>query len=66
MKNKIKLFRAQRKITQEALAEVLDVTRQTIIAIEREKYSPSLPLAFKIARFFEVSIESVFEPDENE
>ena len=66
MKNKIKLLRAERKITQEELAQILDVTRQTVIAIEREKYSPSLPLAFKIARFFEVSIESVFEPDENE
>jgi len=47
-------------LTQEALAQELKVTRQTILAIEKGKYDPSLELAFKIARFFGVSVEEVF------
>ncbi|HNQ29310.1 MAG: helix-turn-helix protein [Methanoregulaceae archaeon PtaB.Bin009] len=60
MKNKIKVFRAMHDLTQEALAQKLNVTRQTILAIEKGKYDPSLELAFKIARFFGVSVEEVF------
>jgi putative transcriptional regulator len=61
MKNKIKVYRAIHNLTQEALAAELGVTRQTILAIEKGKYDPSLDLAFKIARFFNVSIEDIFQ-----
>ncbi|SDK45730.1 helix-turn-helix transcriptional regulator [Methanoculleus thermophilus] len=60
MKNKIKVYRAMHDLTQEKLANELGVTRQTILAIEKGKYDPSLELAFKIARFFGVSIEEIF------
>lgn len=60
MKNKLKVYRAMQDITQEELAKELGVTRQTIIAIEKNKYDPSLVLAFKIAKFFKVNIEDVF------
>ncbi len=60
MKNKIKVFRAMHDLTQEDLAKVVGVTRQTILAIEKGKYVPSLDLAFKIARHFKVNIEEVF------
>ena len=60
MKNKLKIYRAMKDITQEELAKELGVTRQTIIAIEKDKYDPSLVLAFKIAEFFKVNIEDVF------
>ena len=63
MKNKIRELRQERRITQEELAEALGVTRQTIIAIERGKYDPSLRLAFRIARFFNKKIEEIFEPE---
>lgn len=51
-------------ITQEALAKELGITRQTLIAIEKNRYSPSLELAFKIARHFGVGVEDVFEYEE--
>lgn len=60
MKNKLKVFRAMHDITQEELANELGVTRQTIIAIEKGKYDPSLILAFKIAIFFDTQIEDIF------
>lgn len=60
MKNKIKVFRAMHDMTQEDLAQKIGVTRQTILAIEKGKYVPSLDLAFKIARHFDVSIEEAF------
>ncbi|MDD1708239.1 MAG: helix-turn-helix transcriptional regulator [Methanoregulaceae archaeon] len=60
MKNRIKVFRAMHDLTQEALANDLGVTRQTILAIEKGKYDPSLVLAFKIARYFGVSIDEIF------
>lgn len=66
MKNKIKVFRAMHDLTQETLAQELGVTRQTILAIEKGKYDPSLLLAFKIARFFGVTIEDVFLYEESE
>ncbi len=61
MKNKLKVFRAMHDLTQESLAEKLQVTRQTILAIEKGKYDPSLELAFKIAEIFNVKIEDVFQ-----
>jgi putative transcriptional regulator len=61
MKNKLKVFRAMHDLTQENLAEKLQVTRQTILAIEKGKYDPSLELAFKIAEIFNVKIEDVFQ-----
>ncbi|WP_298665783.1 helix-turn-helix transcriptional regulator [uncultured Methanofollis sp.] len=63
MNNRLKVFRAMHDLTQEQLALELGVTRQTIIAIEKNKYDPSLDLAFKIARYFGVTIEDVFNPD---
>ncbi len=60
MKNRIKVFRAMHDLTQEALAQDLGVTRQTILAIEKGKYDPSLDLAFKIARYFGVRLDEVF------
>jgi len=60
MKNKIKIFRAMHDLTQEQLAQAIGVNRQTILAIEKEKYIPSLDLAFKIARYFDVNIEEIF------
>jgi putative transcriptional regulator len=64
MKNKIKVFRAMHDMTQEDLAQIAGVTRQTILAIEKGKYVPSLDLAFKIALYFGVTIEEVFQYDE--
>ncbi|WP_459202368.1 helix-turn-helix transcriptional regulator [Methanococcus sp. CF] len=66
MKNKIKIFRAMHNLTQENLAKKLNVTRQTIIAIEREKYDPSLELAFKIAELFNTKIEEIFIYESND
>ncbi|HOB05798.1 MAG TPA: helix-turn-helix transcriptional regulator [Propionibacteriaceae bacterium] len=63
MKNRLKELRARHDLTQAQLAERLDVSRQTVIALEGGKYDPSLPLAFAIARTFECSIEDVFTPD---
>ncbi len=60
MENKLKVFRAMNDITQEDLAKALGVTRQTIIAIEKNKYDPSLKLAFNIAKYFKVQIEDIF------
>ncbi|GIU25645.1 helix-turn-helix transcriptional regulator [Shewanella sp. MBTL60-007] len=65
MKNRLKVLRAERDWTQADLAEKLEVSRQTINAIEKGKYDPSLPLAFKVARLFEMPIEAIFE-DETE
>ncbi|NMB77948.1 MAG: helix-turn-helix transcriptional regulator [Methanomicrobiales archaeon] len=66
MKNKIKVFRAMHDLTQEDLAAAIGVTRQTILAIEKGKYVPSLDLAFKISRYFQVNIEEVFQYEEHE
>jgi putative transcriptional regulator len=60
MKNKLKVYRAMHDLTQEQLAERVDVTRQTINAIEQGKYSPSLELAFRLAGLFGVTIEDLF------
>ena len=61
MKNKIKILRAEHELTQADLAEKVDVSRQTINAIEKEKFDPSRPTAFRIARLFDLPIEKVFE-----
>ena len=63
MKNRLKVLRADRDWTQADLADRLHVTRQTINAIEKGKYDPSLPLAFKIAALFVLPIEEIFFPD---
>jgi len=63
MKNRLRVLRAERDWSQAELAERLGVSRQTINAIEREKYDPSLPLAFQMARLFGMSIEQIFDPD---
>ena len=66
MKNKLKDLRRKRGWVQADLAERLGVSRQTVNAIERGKYDPSLPLAFKISRVFRQPIESLFYPDKRE
>ena len=60
MKNNLRIYRAIENITQQELAEELGVSRQTIVAIENDKYNPSLELAFKIAHKFDVKIEDIF------
>ena len=60
MKNRLKVLRAERDWTQANLAHELEVSRQTINAIEKGKFDPSLPLAFKISRLFKMRIEEVF------
>lgn len=64
MKNRLKVLRAERDWTQADLAEALEVSRQTVNAIEKGKFDPSLPLAFRIARLFDLSIEEVFDDAE--
>jgi putative transcriptional regulator len=63
MKNRLKVLRAERDWTQAQLASELEVSRQTVNAIEKGKFDPSLPLAFKVARLFGLSIEDVFEDE---
>lgn len=63
MKNRIKVLRAERNWSQADLADRLSVSRQTVNAIETEKYDPSLPLAFKIAQLFALRIEDIFTPE---
>jgi len=63
VKNRLKVLRAERDWTQAQLANELDVSRQTINAIEKGKFDPSLPLAFKAARLFGLSIEEIFQDD---
>ena len=60
MENNLRVLRAIEKISQEQLAEEVGVTRQTIHAVENDKYNPSLELAFKLARFFDKTIEEIF------
>lgn len=63
MKNKLKVLRAERDMTQAQLADFLDVSRQTVNAIETGKFDPSLPLAFKLARLFNLPIEEIFKEE---
>jgi putative transcriptional regulator len=64
VKNRLKVLRAERDWTQADLAQRLEVSRQTVNAIETGKYDPSLPLAFRISRVFGKAIEEIFDPDE--
>lgn len=61
MKNKLKVLRAERDMTQADLADSLEVSRQTVNAIEKGKFDPSLPLAFKISKLFGLQIEEIFD-----
>lgn len=63
MKNRLRVLRAEHEWSQAELADHLDVSRQTINAIEKGKYDPSLPLAFKIAKLFQMQIEEIFFPN---
>ncbi len=66
MKNRLEEIRRQRGIKQEELASILEVSRQTIGSLENGRYNPSITLAFKIARYFERSIEEIFIYEEEE
>ena len=68
MKNRLEKIRKARGITQEELANILEVSRQTIGSLENGRYNPSIILAFKIAKYFDLTIEDIFidEEDENE
>jgi putative transcriptional regulator len=66
VKNEVKERRRERGLSQVDLASALGVSRQTIIAIESGKYSPSLPLAFRMARFFDEPVEKLFDPEDEE
>ncbi len=63
MKNRLKVLRAERDWSQGDLAERLQVSRQSVNAIETGRYDPSLPLAFRIAKLFELPVEAIFEAD---
>lgn len=63
MKNRLRVLRAEREWSQATLADQLEVSRQTVNAIENGKYDPALPLAFRIANLFDQSIEDIFTPD---
>lgn len=66
MKNNLEAIRKSRGITQEDLAEILEVSRQTIGSLENGRYNPSIVLAFKIAKFFNMHIEEIFIYEEDE
>jgi putative transcriptional regulator len=63
MRNDVKELRGERGLSQQQLAAAMDVSRQTINSIEKERYTPSLPLAIALARFFERTVEEVFHAD---
>lgn len=62
LKNRLRILRAERDWSQAELSDKLEVSRQTVNAIETGRYDPSLPLAFRIARLFDLRIEEIFEP----
>jgi len=66
VRNRLPELRRERGLSQQALAEELGVSRQTVISIEKERFDPSLPLAFQIARSFGLRIEEIFTPDDPE
>ena len=66
MRNRVKEERIQRELSQADLAAALGVSRQTVISIEGGRYLPSLPLAFKIARFFDMTVDKMFDPEDEE
>lgn len=63
MKNRLKVLRAERDWSQQDLADRLEVSRQSVNAIEKGRYDPSLPLAFRIAQVFDLTIETIFSPE---
>lgn len=63
MKNRIKLLRVERDLSQAQLADELGIARQTVVALEAGKYAPSLPLAFKISRLFHKTVEDIFDAE---
>ncbi len=65
LKNQLKALREHQGLSQQQLGEILGVSRQTINAIENERYDPSLPLAFKISRQFKLRIEDIFDAEEH-
>ena len=65
VKNRLEAIRKERGVTQEALAAALEVTRQTISSLEKGRYNPSILLAFKLARYFELHIEDIFFYEED-
>ncbi|WEV59861.1 helix-turn-helix transcriptional regulator [Bifidobacterium sp. ESL0728] len=66
MKNDLPQLREQLHLSQEALAEAVGVSRQTIISIEKGRFDPSLPLAFRLAQLFDCTIEDIFDPGSEE
>jgi len=66
MRNHVREQRLLREMSQADLAAALSVSRQTVISIESGRYLPSLPLAFRIARFFDLTVDKMFDPDEEE
>ena len=64
MRNDVRILRTGHQLSQQALAEAMDVSRQTINSIEKERYTPSLPLAIALARYFEKPVEEVFHADD--
>ena len=66
MKNRIKIERAEKEITQQELADAVGVSRQTIVAIEKNRFQPSTPLALKIARYFSKPVEAIFILEEGD
>jgi putative transcriptional regulator len=65
MRNEIRALRTGRQLSQQQLADAMYVSRQTINSIEKERYTPSLPLAMALARHFEMTVEEVFHADDN-
>ncbi|WEV64805.1 helix-turn-helix transcriptional regulator [Bifidobacterium sp. ESL0732] len=64
MRNRLTQLRTEKGLSQAALAELASVSRQTIISIEKGRFDPSLPLAFRLAKIFNCTIEDIFDPDE--
>jgi putative transcriptional regulator len=63
MRNEVRSLRTARNLSQQQLAEAMDVSRQTINSIEKERYTPSLPLAIALARYFDTTVEDLFDAD---
>ena len=64
MRNEVRTLRTDRGLSQQQLAEAMDVSRQTVNSIEKERYTPSLPLAIALARYFDKTVEEVFHADD--
>ncbi|HSR82565.1 MAG TPA: helix-turn-helix transcriptional regulator [Streptosporangiaceae bacterium] len=66
MRNRVREQRIQRELSQAGLASALGMSRQTVISTESGRYLPSLPLAFRIARFFDLTVDKIFDPEDEE